>query len=292
MSTRVLKWPHWDTEMDAWSRTKSMVPSSIRWGILKSSFGKVVTNLQHYGLRPDDVFIAAYPKSGSTWLRFMLFQMAFGCPGGFAEVDRSIPIVGRHGRAKRSSHGRFIMTHEPHRAEYERAVYLIRDPRDVLLSEFNYWKWIGTLPPQARVDSFLDIFLAGESNRHGSWQANVSTWLQACRQRRSILIVKFEDLRADPAKALARVCGFLSLNYNPEAITSAVSSNSLAAMQQRERGAVGHFGKVNSEGTFVRSGKIGGWREQLRPDDIVRIEAHLGGLLQQFGYERACVEQA
>ena len=49
---------------------------------------------RHRGLNPTDMFFAAYPKSGTTWARFVLFEMLSGEPAfsgaSFVEIAHSV----------------------------------------------------------------------------------------------------------------------------------------------------------------------------------------------------------
>jgi len=99
-----------------------------------------VVALRHLGLREHDVFLACYPRSGSTWLRFILAELLTETPAEFKTVNAQIPYVGRHPNAPPSlpGKGRLIGTHELRLPPGKRAIYLIRDPRDVAPS---YYQW-------------------------------------------------------------------------------------------------------------------------------------------------------
>jgi len=91
----------------------------------------------HRGIGPKDVFLASYPCSGSSWMRFLLLELLAG-DASFAAINVAVPYVGRHRVAPSivPDGGRLIKTHEPHLARYRRAVHLVRDPRDVALLLF------------------------------------------------------------------------------------------------------------------------------------------------------------
>ena len=85
------------------------------------------------GLDANDVFIASYPRGGSTWTRFVLYELLSGESSSFDNVNRGIPEIGIHWHAKPllPGEGRLIKTHEPYRSEYRRAIYLVRDMREL-----------------------------------------------------------------------------------------------------------------------------------------------------------------
>src|SRR5437867_8735637 len=100
----------------------------IRHQLAKTRLRSPLTWLRHRSFDPADVFIGSYPRSGSTWLRFVLLEILTGRPSEFPSVNRSIPKVGRHNQALPllPGGGRLIQTHEPYREEYQKAVYLVR----------------------------------------------------------------------------------------------------------------------------------------------------------------------
>ena len=50
----------------------------------------------HLGLEPQDTFLASYPRSGSTWLRFILFEILTGEEPGFQDIEKRLPEIDMH----------------------------------------------------------------------------------------------------------------------------------------------------------------------------------------------------
>src|ERR1700680_1924831 len=65
----------------------------IRRKFAKTRLRVALTWLRHRGLEPTDVFFAAYPKSGSTWSRFVLFEVLTGRPAGFRQTNTLMPTI-------------------------------------------------------------------------------------------------------------------------------------------------------------------------------------------------------
>jgi hypothetical protein len=238
--------------------------------------------IDHWGLG-DDVFIASYPRSGNTWLRFLLYELTLDGNAGFRSVHRTLPAVGRHHQAPRVLHGtqRILKTHEQFHPAYTKAIWLVRDIRDVAISEYYFHKWQDTYHDE--FDVFLDQFLRGEVNRYGSWQAHTKSWLDA--QQRApdkILLVRFEEMRADPVETLRAVTAFLNLETTLADIQQAVANNSIEAMREKERD---ELYRPDRPVTVVRKGEVGGWQGILTRQQVERIEASAGELMRQLAYE-------
>ncbi len=137
--------------------------------------------IAHRGLTADDVFLASYPRSGSVWLRFLLTEMLSG-DASFVTIARTVPYVGKHRATPRlvPGGGRMIKTHEPFMSRYRRAIHLVRDPRDVCISYFNFLQRIGKITIRggddeaASFDHHVDAFLAGRVDAFGTWQQHVT----------------------------------------------------------------------------------------------------------------------
>jgi len=255
---------------DRVSKTKARIP--VVW-------------VRHRKLGLHDAFIASYPRSGSTWLRFLLFEALTGDSAEFESVNRAIPKVGKQRDAVHilPDTGRLIQTHEPYRREYKKAVYLVRDVRDVVLSEFARQKEMGVGSDQ--FDECLLHFLQGRVNAYGSWQIHVNSWLDALDDRAGdIVIVKFEDLRRKTEEVLAGILHFLGAALVPDVIRTAIINNTVERMRAKEdRSRVIHRA-THEEGRFVRTGSIQGWRGRLTGAQQEIILKRAGHALTRLGY--------
>jgi hypothetical protein len=258
----------------------------------------------HLGLRHQDVFQASYPRSGSTWLRFMLFQILRGEEAGFGKIDACIPEI-EHQRGippVLPMGGRLIKTHEKYRKDYSRAVFLVRDVRDVFLSTYASAVDLGTAPfvSKGDLDSFLVSFLEGRALQMGSWQEHSRSWLESpLAERGNLMVVKYEDLRRNPEPMLARLLEFLGVNPNLETIRKAVESNSLQQMRAKEDQArkagersvlLASYKGSTENGRFVRKGSVGGWRSKLTEAQVKLIDDYCGETLAALGYETGAAE--
>ncbi|MFZ0685805.1 MAG: sulfotransferase domain-containing protein [Terriglobales bacterium] len=240
---------------------------------------------------PDDIFLVSFPKSGNTWTRFLLANLRFPeQPATWANIDRLIPDP--TGTNKRDfdhmPRPRIIKSHECFDPRYPRVVYIVRDPRDVVVSQYHYHRKIRKIEDDSPIEKFVARFLAGETCPHGSWGQNIGTWLYTSEGDPRFLLLRYEDMVADPARELAKVASFLKLPSSPELIAQAVERSSADNMRKLEKAQPDKNGLMRGSRkdlSFVRAAGSGGWRTGLPAPMVAKIEAAWGPLMQHLGYE-------
>jgi hypothetical protein len=244
--------------------------------------------LRYRGVTRHDLFVASYPRSGTTWLRFLLFELLSGAPAEFVSVNDAIPYIGKHEGAPAllPEGGRLIQTHEAFLNGVAAAIYVARDPRSVVLSEYR-WQLRTGLSHES-FHSFFEAFIGGRANPYSRWDRHVSTWLDPRTSDADVHSVRFEDLRANAVAELVKVARFLELDADEESIERVVAHNGLEQMRvKEERAPTGALGaSTRPEIRFVNSGSTSGWKDQLSLDHIRRIEEEFGRQMDQLGYER------
>ena len=238
--------------------------------------------LRHRGLTDGDVFFCSYPRSGTTWSRFTLFEILTGREASFHAVNAALRGIGRHpmGLHLLPGDGRLISSHEQYRKEYRKAIYLARDARDVALSEFAYTTALEFF--RGNFDEFLQTFLCGKISPFGPWQRHVNSWLDSpIAGTPNMLVMHFEDLRQNPLEGFTRMAEFLGVTTDAERIRRAIANNSLDKMKQKENVEPQ---RASVKGRFVRSGSVEGWRSKLSPAQVKFIEQHAGSALLRLGY--------
>jgi hypothetical protein len=246
---------------------------------------------RHRGVSPRDVFLASYPRSGSTWLRFMLASL-LEHEADFDNIPRIIPPIGRQSEALAHlpDGGRLIKTHErrdfPHGRRCRRAVYLLRDGRDVAVSYFYWVQRAGTF--SGSFLDFLHLFLTGPLDGYGPWQVHVRSWLDSpliASQR--LLMVRYEDLLQAPDQTLGHITEFLGIPVGAAQIREAVEAQGFQQMRKREHESEKLKAVAARTGIpVVRSGRSGDWKDHFGEDERALFSLHAGPVLEQFGYER------
>ena len=103
-------------------------------------FGKTRNAGPYLKVFPDDVFIVSYPRSGNTWVRFLIGSMVYQADVDFNNLVTIIPDIYRCTNRFLESleRPRYLKSHEPYDGRYPKVIYLVRDPRDVAIS-YYYW---------------------------------------------------------------------------------------------------------------------------------------------------------
>jgi hypothetical protein len=162
------------------------------------------------------------------------------------------------------------------------AIVIIRDPRDVALS---YSRYTGL-----RIDETIAFMAApNAANRStdvqvfelfSSWSRHTESWV-ATEKR---LLVRYEDMLADPVKSFGRVIKFLGGAPAPQRLAQAIAFSrfEILSAQERATGFAAHA--PDAAAPFFRAGRAGQWREALTPAQAARIEADHGAMMRGFGY--------
>lgn len=270
----------------------------FRYRTTKTWMRKPIVWMRHCGLDINDVYLAEYPRGGSTWLRFMLVEIMTRDAAGFLNVSKTIPELGMHGNVPSvlPGGGRLIKTHEIWRPDYRRVVYLVRDLRDTLFSMYacdEGFGWLDYFSNGQGMEGYLETFLKGETSRFGSWQDNVTSFLDSPpAESGDMLVIRYEDMRKDTEGTLVQILNFLGFPVDLGIIRQAIENNTLERMRVKEDAAKqnpdqikkGTLLRNHGKKNFVGSAPLGGWRERLDPEQILLIDQYAGDVLQRLGY--------
>ena len=245
-------------------------------------------NLRTY---PDDTFIVSYPKSGNTWTRFLVASLIHGEePLTFLKADQVIPSVDSMSRKffKNMPRPRVIKSHFPFDQTYKRVIYIVRDPKDVAVSQYHYQIKRKVLQEGHPVAEFIPRFVAGETCPYGSWGENVGSWLAARQTNPDFLLLRYEDMIRQTDVELIKIAKFLHIDPEPERIRRAVeqsTADNMRKMEQKEAGKWESTKDTRKDKFFVRNAKTGEGKSTIPPACIAQIEGAWGGLMRHLGYE-------
>jgi hypothetical protein len=228
--------------------------------------------------RSDDIYIATYPRSGTTLMQMMLYQLNSSGDMTFTHIDDVMPFFEK---ARRSGidlealpSPRVFKTHLPYRAigsKPGRFIYVARDGKDVLFSYFHLYKTY--IEPDLTFEGFFELFLSGKV-QYGSWFEHTRDWM-AHRGDPRILFLRFEDVVQDLDRSIDRVLRFLEWHVSDEQRHRTIERCSLAFMRQHEEKFEPVQARVLPDvpsGSFIRSGVSGGWRNVFTQQQCMQFE--------------------
>lgn len=239
----------------------------------------------------DDSFIVSYPRSGSTWLRFMVGNLLQQRnPISFRNIERVIPDI--HVNSARYiakiPRPRILKSHEYFDPRYRKVVYLVRDPRDIAISYYRYYRKVRRFPDGYPVERYIAGFLSGNLQSWGSWGENVASWLGVRKDTDLFLLMRYEDLLEDPVAELRTVANFLGLRSTTCELEKSVELSSAKHMRELERAEGKDWATIKGsrqDVPFVGAAKAGIWRSELQADALLAIESAWGNMMEKLGYD-------
>jgi len=246
---------------------------------------------RNFAVLPDDTMVVSYPRSGNTWTRFLVANLLH--PGEevtFANIERLIPDTSSiSSRAlKRIPRPRVIKSHEYFDHRYPKVIYIVRDPRDVALSYYDFQRKYRQVEDGYPLERYADDYVNGRliSASWGTWGENVASWISTRERSDRFLLLRFEDMLNDTPRELTRIAQFLGVSTTAETLQRAIANSSSGHMQQLEKEQQDQWiatKKHRKDIPFVRAAKRS-WRTDLPERSVRQIEAAWGDLMISLGY--------
>lgn len=236
---------------------------------------------RHRSIGLDDGYVCHYPKSGSTWLRFLLVALARpDADLSFGTVNRLIPSVGSGPGLRLPGGNQVASSHTPLGAHVHggaRVIYLVRDPRAVSVSYYAHCKRHGL---DGGFPDFLRMFLSGDVDNNGVWASHVRRALSRRDHVGDVTIVRYEDLM-DSYEALEPVAVRLGL----PAASGALEAAFRKCTRQRMRATEDTMqDQPRSRIPFVRAASAAGWDEVSDSRMLASLIEAMGREMETLGY--------
>jgi hypothetical protein len=243
-------------------------------------------------LFPDDVFLTSYPRSGNTWTRFLVGNLVYQNEAvTFLNVERLVPDMYKH--SDRTLRGlprpRIMKSHECFDPRYQRIIYVVRDPRDVAVSNYHWEMKQRSMGDSYPIERFVPRWMEPVYwARLGSWGDHVTSWLSTRQGKEGFLLLRYEDMLADPAREMGKVAVLLGIDPAPERLKRAAELSSADRMRKLEKDQGDKWVQTKytrQDKQFVRKAGSGDWREILPAESVQMIESAWGEIMKSLGYK-------
>ena len=252
--------------------------------------------------RDDDIVIATYAKSGTTWMQQIVAQLMFDGDPDIAVAEMS-PWVDLRVPPKEvklplleaQTHRRFMKTHLPVDATRfcpkARYLYIGRDGRDVVWSMYNHHvnanqTWYDALnntpgrvgppiePPPDTIRQYWREWLDRDGHPFWPFWDNVRSWW-AIRDLPNVKFIHFAKLKHDMAREIRALASFLDIPIKESRWESILKHCSFEWMKKNATKTVplgGAFWDAGAE-VFINKGVNGRWSDTLTPEEVAEYEA-------------------
>uniref|UniRef100_A0A7S4VRT1 Sulfotransferase domain-containing protein n=1 Tax=Alexandrium monilatum TaxID=311494 RepID=A0A7S4VRT1_9DINO len=216
--------------------------------------------------RPTDVFIATYPKCGTTWVTQICHQLRTGGHMDFEEICDVVPWdilahdCGQDLEAEHVANPRLWKSHEAARdiAKGGKYITICRDPDDVLISFYRFLPAMLAMANHSiTMEEFVEAVFCGVAHSESLHDFYVGWWER--RNDPNVLWLCYEDLHSDIDKQIRRIAAFIGVPLNDELLAKVKEMSSFEFMQARSGQFDEHviFEKVRDQMEIPKDYKFG-----------------------------------
>ncbi|TKK67480.1 sulfotransferase domain-containing protein [Ilyomonas limi] len=255
----------------------------------------------HFNFRADDIIIATYGKSGTTWMQQIISQLIFN---GVPDVDVSnmspwldLRIPEAHIKLdalESQTHRRFVKTHLPVDAlvfsEKAKYIYIGRDGRDVVWSLYNhhangnelFYKLINETPgrvgpklekPTPDIAQYFRDWMDKDGYPFWPFWEHIRSWW-SIRHLPNVMLVHFAQLKENMPREIEKIANFLEIDIDENKWNDILKHCSFDYMKKNGAKTVPLGGAAWDGGseTFINKGTNGRWKDILTKEDNERYE--------------------
>ncbi|CAL1272150.1 unnamed protein product [Larinioides sclopetarius] len=250
-----------------------------------------------YEPKDGDIIIASYPKTGTTWLQYIVLQITSkgeSFPSINDVLDRVAPFMEMAGPEAIDKltglrmykhHYRYDMVKKNSKAK---VLYIYRNPEDTFVSFFHFLE--NVREEKLNLEEFFEGFITGNVE-YGSYFEHVLSYLNH-KDDDNLLLISYERLHANPKEGILRIAKFLGDEYYHELSTDKlllnkiVKNTSFDHMKKNLKLELPHNNpeKGSEESTntvnFFRKGVVGDGKNALSIEHVKQIREKVSEVMK------------
>ncbi|XP_072962589.1 flavonol sulfotransferase-like [Typha angustifolia] len=260
---------------------------------------------QHFKARQSDLILASYPKSGTTWLKALLYATVHRKSNANStsihhlletlNPHQCIPFLESQVYTNNKIPNldslpspRLFGTHIPFGSLPEsitgsncKIIYICREPKDNLIS---WWHFINNLKVKANMEpssleDTLELFCNGASLFGSLWDHVLGYWKEHLQRPHQVLFLTYEGLSKDPHGNLKRLADFIEYPFSADeekggvldGILKLCRFENLRSLGVNNSGRTEIGGSAVQNSVFFRRGEVKDWVNHFTPEMAQRI---------------------
>lgn len=242
---------------------------------------ETVPRMSNFPTRKNDVFICAYPASGTHWfweMVCMLFNKKAEYLTGTKEQDMMeflLPEIFEKRPSPRVLNTHLRPKYLPEKMVKEgKIILIVRNPKDVVVSNYRQTHGLKVLGYEGSFPSFYEMFLEGKIH-YGSWFDYINDWMEVKEINPNLIVVSYEEAKKDLPSLISRLSKYLDLEHDEDLFKKIAELCSFNSMKANKESAIGQLDIWKKDSGFFRSGKAGTWKNWLTVEQNERMDESL-----------------
>ncbi len=216
-------------------------------------------------------WLASFPKTGNTFFRFVIANyinnhLLKDAEINFHNLGLWMPEEDTPSEHQAWQYGeifpKLVKTHalpkQKHKTD-SKVVYIMRDPRDTMLSFYHYARASKKFAFEGSLEDFVN---------HPNWgmpayTKHIAHWLKV-----AAVVCRYESLMTSPAETFVQCFSALQLRADKEKLALAIEQSQPDRMREIElaKSRPGHSENFKQEFVFVRNATTAQWKTEMAPD--------------------------
>ena len=242
--------------------------------------------LKDFRLRGGDLFVATFPKSGTTWTRRIVrLILKNGEDDGKRPSLKTSPWLSAQAvnlaRVAAMPSPREFFEHAPYgmmpgglpSASPAKYIYVARNPKDVMVSYYyHHISAKGIFGFSGTWDVFFNLFLTGKVC-FGSWFDHVLEWWRH-KDDPNVLFLKYEDMKKDHPGAVRAIAEFMGCDLTPDTVDQIVMESTIDRMKANPNTNFSWLPPtMYTMNPFLRKGIVGDWKNHFTSEQSAMFDA-------------------